>query len=182
MTEPVHDRRDADKVSMRDYVDTLFGEKDKRDVAAMEAWRSAYSRDERDMERRLDSMNEFRQQLTDQAATFMTRLEFDNRHADLANQMVASFDERDKRTSLALTVTSDALIKADIASDKRFERIGDVAAALAGVDARIHVLEQQQAASSGRSGGLNAGWGYLVGTLGFIIATGALLFDVFAHN
>jgi hypothetical protein len=103
------------------------------------------------------------------------------RHEDLITQMSSSFEERDKRTALALTVTSDALAKADIASDKRFERIGDVAAALAGVDARIHVLEQAQYTSAGRTTGFTAGWGYLVGALGFVIAIGALLFDIFQH-
>jgi hypothetical protein len=239
------DRRISDAISLRDYVDIRINETTAAAHAALEAWRSAYSRDERDMDRRLTGMNEFRAALTDQALGFMTRtefntrhsdlviqmtnsfdsrdtrtqlaltatqstldarfveverrfadirrefddydkligsnmprLEFENRHKDLTDKIATSFDERDRRTQLALTTTQEALVKAEIANEKRFERLGDVQGTQSNLDARVQSIEQRIAAMSGRSGGFNSGWGYLVGGLGILVAIGTLLATV----
>jgi hypothetical protein len=105
----------------------------------------------------------------------MPRTEFESRHEDLSVKIATSFDERDRRTQLALTTTQEALVKAEIANEKRFERLGDVQGTQSNLDARMQAMEQRIAAMSGRGAGLSAGWGYLVGGLGFLIALGALV-------
>lgn len=75
------------KVSLRHYVEALFREKDLRDEqrfdaqaiatqAALAAVKEAGAKAENASEKRFDAVNEFRRTLTDQAATFVSRVEF----------------------------------------------------------------------------------------------------------
>lgn len=82
-------------------------------------------------ERRFESVNEFRQTLSDQASTFVTRDQFDTLRESQA------------------------------------ERVREIAA-------RVDRTE-------GRTGGLNQGWGYLVGGIGMIVMLVNLGFFVLGH-
>lgn len=98
---------------------------------AMVAAEKATTKAEMAAEKRFESVNEFRAQLADQAATFIPRAESEAR----VSAMVELFDS--KYTAL--------------------------------ID-RMDVLTQANAASQGRSAGLGAGWNYLVGLIGLIVA------------
>ena len=115
-------------------LDTLHEHLDQRLDAADRAVMKA----EAAADKRFESVNEFREQLRDQAATLMPRAETEARfvgieraldeHVARANLQLASIEER-------LTARADALA-----------RSVDVAA--------------------GRTNGIAAGWGYLVGIVG----------------
>ena len=60
---------DQEDMSWKSWTDLRFEELEKRSEAAR-----------REMERRLETMNEFREQLNKQAATFITRDMYDSRH------------------------------------------------------------------------------------------------------
>jgi hypothetical protein len=53
-----------ESVSLKEYIDALFGERDRAVTAALAA-----------SDKRLDGMNEFRQTLKDQQGTYVTRAE-----------------------------------------------------------------------------------------------------------
>ncbi len=61
-----------------------------------EASQAAVNKAEQSMNKRLDGMNEFRQQLKDQGATFVTRDQFE----ELNKRIVEQFESRDKRLSM----------------------------------------------------------------------------------
>jgi hypothetical protein len=66
----------GERVSLRDYVDSQF--------EAIEKQREAY---EKSLDARLESMNQFRNQITDQARTFVTKVEYDANHRYLESDV-----------------------------------------------------------------------------------------------
>lgn len=98
-------------------------------VEALSNADKAVSKAEAAAERRFASVNEFRAQLSDQAATFMPRLESIARHEQTA----------EKITTLQTQVS---------------DRLGSL-------QSRLDRIE-------GKSGGINAGWGYLVAAVGLL--------------
>jgi hypothetical protein len=47
--------------------------------------------------------------------------------------------------------------------------------------ARLDAVEKRFDTHDGRGAGLTAGWGYLIGGVGFVIAIAALMFDLLQH-
>lgn len=66
----------ADGVTLKEYMDTKISALDRATSVASEA-----------MNKRLESMNEFRAQLKDQNATFLTRNEYEAKHALLESKI-----------------------------------------------------------------------------------------------
>jgi len=81
-----------------------------------ESQQRAVDKAEVDLNKRLDSVNEFRKQLADETASFLTRNEYNQAHASLVD--------------------------------------------------KVAELSKRLDAADNRSGGLSAGWGYLVGAVG----------------
>ena len=112
-----------------------------------------------------NSVNEFRAQLADQAQTFMPRTESEARVASLTEKVnIATADnaERIRQVELRLqvmptTAERDAVNTANLAFHTA-------------VSERVNALElrvtSQLQSSAGRAAGLNAGWAYLLGTVG----------------
>lgn len=86
----------------------------------------------------------------------------------------AAFLAQQTATSAALLAAKEAVTKAEVAADKRFELLNELRVGVATTE-QLEALEKQLndlAArvdrTEGRSGGLHAGWGYLVGAAGLI--------------
>jgi hypothetical protein len=93
--------------------------------------------------------------------------------------------EKDKAINAALEAAEKAVTKAEAASERRFEGVNEFRAALSdqtqtfiprseyssaadSVERRLRLLEAAVSAWGGRSTGLDAGWGYLLGGLGAV--------------
>lgn len=58
----------------------------------------------KDMERRLEGMNEFREQLTKQATTFLNREVYETNHKELCNKLEELKEEVRRRPTWAITM------------------------------------------------------------------------------
>lgn len=135
-------------VSLKEYFERILAEKDaayaqrfeaqeKAIQAALTAQKEAVQKAETAAEKRFDSVNEFRAQLSDQAATFMPR-----REAESAMKAMT-----EKYEQLAKTNANN-----------------------------IDSIEHRMDRNEGRSSGLGAGWGYLIGGIGLIAAIVGIVF------
>lgn len=88
----------SDDIRLREYVDVRFkaqeqavaaalAAQEKAVAAALAAADRAVSKAELAAERRFESVNEFRQTLTDQAATFLPRREYESAHASIVEKV-----------------------------------------------------------------------------------------------
>ena len=90
------------------------------------------------------------------------------------------FEAQTTAINAALLAAEKAVTKAEIAADKRFELLNELRVGVATkeqVDALEKRINEQAARldrTEGRSGGLNAGWGYLVGGFGVLLALVAI--------
>ncbi len=73
--------------TLKEHYDSRFDAQEKAVMAALAAAEKAVIKAETAAERRFESVNEFRGQLTDQAATFMPRLEAEQRIGQLAEKV-----------------------------------------------------------------------------------------------
>lgn len=78
----------ADEVSLKEYFEALIGGLRDNVTTAMAAADKAVNKAEQASERRFEGVNEFRQTLSDQAATFVTR----NEHASDAKVMQQKYE------------------------------------------------------------------------------------------
>lgn len=106
-------RSRGETVPVLDHVLALLAEKDLRDqqrfeaqssaiAAALLAAEKAVSKAESASERRFEAVNEFRQTLSDQAATFMVRAEFEafrESYAERLTGLMARIDKAEGRSS-----------------------------------------------------------------------------------
>jgi hypothetical protein len=69
--------------TLKEYVLALFAEKDRAVVAALASVKESALKNERDMEKRFEGVNEFRAQLADQQRTLMPRAEAELRLKNL---------------------------------------------------------------------------------------------------
>lgn len=112
---------------------------------------------------------------------FTTRLA----EKDLRDQQ--RFEAQSSAIAAALLAAEKAVSKAEAASEKRFEAVNEFRAQLADLVARllprieydaahaavierINALAARVDKTEGRSGGFNAGWGYLLGAAGIVLA------------
>jgi small-conductance mechanosensitive channel len=124
-----------------------FAAQEKAVAAALSAAERAVNKAEVAAEKRFDSVAEFRQALSDQAMTMLPRPEFDR-------AILALYDRLDT-TSKGMT-----------------EKIDDLRSSR---DAKIAELATSRDITAGRSGGINAGWVYLVGFVSLL----SLLYNLF---
>lgn len=99
------------------------------------------------------------------------------------------FVAQERAVEAALTSAKEAVLKAETASEKRFEGVNEFRATLAdqaatlisrteveqvikALDEKVDAVTGRMDRLDGRSGGLNSSWGYLIGG---IMAAGALL-------
>lgn len=149
----------------------LLAEKDKRDEQRFDAQEKALAdallaaeragaKAEGTQEKRLESLNEFREQQKDLIGTFLPRAEYDRAHTDLVERV----------EKLGSTLNE----KIDTVERREGERRDELAGRLAALQATIST-------ASGHSAGLNAGWGYIVGAAGFIGAVIGIVLAVTAN-
>ena len=69
-----------EKISLREHIEALLDERDKRYEERFEAMQVAVQKAEAATEKRFESVNEFRSQLSDQSRTFMPRSESETLH------------------------------------------------------------------------------------------------------
>jgi hypothetical protein len=75
--------------TLKEHFERRFLDMDKAVAAALQAQKEATTKAETAAERRFESVNEFRAQLSDQANTFMPRLEAEQRIAQNAEKLSA---------------------------------------------------------------------------------------------
>lgn len=73
--------------ALKEYIERRFNDQAKAIDAALAAAEKAVTKAEVSTEKRFDSVNEFRQTLSDQAASFMTRIEFMAMHNSLQDKV-----------------------------------------------------------------------------------------------
>jgi predicted nucleic acid-binding Zn-ribbon protein len=125
-------------------------------LTAMIAAEKAVAKAEAATEKRFESVNEFRGQLADQAATLMSRIEYSSAHANLVQQI----DALTARVSLSVTK-----VEADSIHGGQAERLNDLAA-------RVGKIE-------GQSAGMNRSWGIVAAVVGFGLTIVGILIVVF---
>jgi chromosome segregation ATPase len=83
----------CDKLDEREkYVNMKFQELEKHDALQKKEHEKQIANARDDIERRLESMNEFRAQLEKQAANFLTRSEYETKHDMIVNRISANMD------------------------------------------------------------------------------------------
>ncbi len=73
--------------TLKEFVEQRFTDSDKAIQAALASAEKAVGKAETASEKRFDSVNEFRAQLSDQAATLMTRTEYITNHKALEDKI-----------------------------------------------------------------------------------------------
>jgi hypothetical protein len=137
-------------------------------TAALEAAEKAVVKAEVASEKRFDAVNEFRQQLSDQAATFMPRNEAEvslNRNAELIGAVATG------ASSLMGRQEAQAMY------DRNTERISELAERVSAMMPRTEVegvrtdlasLAQRLVHVEGKGAGLNAAWIYIIGAISLL--------------
>jgi hypothetical protein len=175
----------------KDAVSTAFTAQEKAVAAALTAADRAVSKAEVASEKRFDSVNEFRGQLSDQAASFLPRIEFNRALEALTDRMDATnkvtearmmdirtagdgaerlLTEKLESNHLALQARIEATGKASL------ERHDRVMAALnekvenmhENFGERLDDLRTYRDTTVGKTSGVAAGWTVLVGMIGLV--------------
>jgi hypothetical protein len=95
--------------TLKELFEQRFSSQDKAVTAALQAAEKAVQKAEVAAEKRFDSVNEFRAQLSDQAATFMPRLEAEQRIAQQSEKLArveSRLDRQDGKTGGAGSLAS----------------------------------------------------------------------------
>jgi hypothetical protein len=74
---------DKEVITVKEYFNAVLSERDKRTEQRFELMAEAVRKAEVAHEKRLEGMNEFRNQLSDQAETFLTKNEYNLAHNNL---------------------------------------------------------------------------------------------------
>jgi len=120
--------------------------------AALIAQKEAVVKQEMASEKRFEGVNEFRAQLSDQAATFLPRNEYQVQHDSLNEKVDA--------------VTKNVAERMDLSSKA--------------INQAISNLQISRATDEGHSSGLNAGWVLFAGGAGLLIGIVGILLRIFA--
>ena len=125
---------------------------------ALVAAEKANTKAELSADKRFDSVNEFRQTLTDQATTFIPRTEAEARIAALSEKL------DDLKTYQAASIGRDAVTVPG--NTTLIRELAD----------QVRALHDERASRTGRAAGLNQGWVYLIGAAGFFATLIAIFF------
>jgi hypothetical protein len=96
----------------------------------------------------------------------------DERYRTQTEALKAAFAERETAVRAALLSQEKAVTKAEVAADKRFDLLNELRVGVAtkeqvdALDKRISEIAARIDRTEGRSTGLSAGWGYVVGAVG----------------
>lgn len=96
----------------------------------------------------------------------------DERYRTQTEALKAAFAAQETAVGAALLSQEKAVTKAEVAADKRFDLLNELRVGVAtkeqvdALDKRISEITDRINRTEGRSGGLSAGWGYLVGAVG----------------
>lgn len=100
----------------------------------------------------------------------------------LREHIMGLLAEKDKQIAIALTSAEKAVTKAEAATEKRFDSVNEFRKTLSDqassfvTRVEYDTLKERIDRSEGKSLGLSAGWGYLVGIVGIVIAVAAFFF------
>ena len=109
---------------------------------------------------------------------------------DLRNQQ--RFEAQEKAVQAALVGAERAVLKAEAAAEKRFEAMNEIRGAMSdqgrmligreealarmsGLEEKVGALTERLDKAEGSGSGLKAGWGYLIGGVGLLLAILAFL-------
>jgi hypothetical protein len=105
----------------------------------------------------------------------------DERYSTQTEAVKAAFAAQEASNGAALGAQEKAVIKAENAADKRFDLLNELRQGVAtkeqieALALRVSDLKERLDKTEGRSGGLSAGWGYLVGAVGLAGAVIAII-------
>jgi ATP-dependent Lon protease len=177
--------------AQKDAVSTAFTAQEKAVAAALSAAERAVSKAETASEKRFDSVNEFRAQLSDQAASFVPRGEFNRAMESLTERLESTSKVTDARMADLRTAadasarlliekmeSNHASLEARIEGTNKssLERHDRVMAALnekietmhAGFAERLDDLRTYRDTTVGKTSGVASGWTVLVGMIGLV--------------
>jgi len=83
--------------TLKEYFDRLFEEREIRNAQRFASQEEAVKKAEASTEKRLESVNEFRNTLRDQQTSFLPRPEYEAAHKDLVNQITVLNSRMDKK-------------------------------------------------------------------------------------
>lgn len=83
---PVHETN-GNTVTLREYIEAIIGEKDRALQAAFLAQQNALNLATRNLELRLEKLNELRLEVTTDRSSFMTRERYEDAHDVLENRV-----------------------------------------------------------------------------------------------
>lgn len=104
----------------------------------------------------------------------------DERYRTQTDAVRAAFAAQETAVNAALLSQEKAVVKAEVAADKRFDLLNELRIGVAtreqidALDKRVDDINDRINRTEGRTSGLSAGWGYLVGAVG-LAATVILL-------
>ena len=209
-----NDKRYSDKIAdldeknksaikdLKEYTNTIVVAQERAIAVAMAAADKAVGKAEMAVEKRLEGMNEFRQQMADQQKTYITRNEYDLNHKALEIKMEVfdktisdkmeavnkNINDREEGDNKVLHEKIEAINKTIVdkmeITDKSInEKIDALEKSInekietnnKSINDKIQVLVDDKTLKVGEKQGSYAVWGYIVGAIGFIIGLASII-------
>ncbi len=164
-------RADARFAAQEKALDTALMALEKASNASFHAAEAATTKAELAAERRFASVNEFRGQLTDQAATFVTRAESEAKHKSTADRIDTLSTSIAEKADVRAKGTDDRLAAMSTLSDGR----------LAQLNATIAALTSRIDSTEGRSKGITQSMATLLSVLVVVVAITSIVVAVILH-
>jgi len=101
---PVHETN-GNTVTLREYIEAIIGERDRALQAAFRAQQDALNLATRNLELRLEKLNELRTEVTQDRANFLTRDRYDSQHAALQDRVALLENFRGKALGFGALVS-----------------------------------------------------------------------------
>lgn len=148
-----------------------------------EAAKEATEKAEHSLEKRFESVNEFRKTLADQAATFLPRAESETRIQSLLAKIHAVETRLDQRFEIVneFRKTLSDQAAAFIPRKESDERIAGVMTMINALEGRLDRKEALLDKKEGQGMGLNAGWNFLISGIGLISTLVAIFIMLSRH-
>ena len=96
---------DKEVVSLREYIDTKFHMQEKLFESKSDAAEKATILAKAEIDRRLEGMNEFREQLSKQADSFITRSDFANHSKEIESLKLSRAELSGKASQVAVNIS-----------------------------------------------------------------------------